>query len=123
MADASDTLHLVDAELVRLIPRGAVLEAVVTSQQPQQLLLEGRFAGRMELDARSRIVIAAGAHIAAEILRAHTIVVRGEVQGAIQARVVEIASTARVSGSVRYHDGLSVEPGAHICATIEAGNS
>lgn len=119
MADASDTMHLVDAALVRLIPQGATLQGVVTSQQPQQLLIEGRFAGRMELDADSRIVIAAGAHIDAEILRAQTIVVRGEFKGAIDAHVVEIASTARVSGTVRYAEDLSIEPGARIRASIE----
>lgn len=119
VADASETMHLVDAALVRLIPQGATLQGVVTSQLPQQLLIEGRFAGRMELDAASRIVIAAGAHIDAEILRAETIVVRGEFKGAIHAHVVEIASTARVSGTVRYDEDLSIEPGARIRASIE----
>lgn len=119
MADASETLQLVDAGLVRVLPPGSTLKGVVTAQHPQQLLIEGRFEGRMELDASSRIVVAAGAEIDAEILRAHTIVVRGYIKGTIHARVVEICSTARVSGAVRYEDELSIEPGARVRANME----
>lgn len=120
MADESETIHFVDTALVRLVPAGASLEGIVTSQQPQQLLIEGRFTGRMELDASSRIVVAAGAEIHAEVLRAHTVVVRGQVASTIHAHSVEIASTARVSGTVRYDGLLSVEPGARVRAAIEA---
>ena len=124
MAEASESLHMDEAGLVRLIPRGASLTGAVSSADPQQLLLEGNFAGRMELRAdSSRIVVAAGAQIDAEFLRAHTVVVRGEVKGTIQAQEVEIAATATVSGAVHYGTVLSVAPGARVRATIETSES
>lgn len=119
MSDHSETINFIETALTRLLPEGATMRAVVTSERPQQLLIEGRFSGRMELDASSRIVIAAGADVDAEILRAHTIVVRGLVKGTIHAEVVEIASTARVAGAVRYDAGLNIEPGARVRASIE----
>lgn len=119
MADHSETIKFVDTALIRLLPPGATLQGVVTSERPQQLLIEGQFAGRMELDGSSRIVIAAGAEVDAEILQAHTVVVRGQVKGTIRARVVEIASTARVAGAIHYDADLSVEPGSRIRASIE----
>lgn len=119
MADQSEAIHLIDAALVRLLPPGSSLCGTVTSDTPQQLLLEGSFDGRMELPAESRIVIAATAEVNAEILRANTVVVRGRVTGHIQARVVEISSTAIVSGAVKYDFALSIAPGARIRASIE----
>lgn len=119
MSDHSETINFIETALTRLLPEGATMHGVVTSERPQQLLLEGRFSGRMELDATSRIVIAAGAEVDAEVLRAHTIVVRGLVKGTIRAEFVEIASTARVAGAVHYDGGLNIEPGARVRASIE----
>lgn len=119
MSDHSETINFIETALTRLLPEGATMHGVVTSERPQQLLIEGRFTGRMELDASSRIVIAAGAEVDVEVLRAHTIVVRGLVKGTIHAEVVEIASTARVAGAVRYDAGLHIEPGARVRASIE----
>lgn len=119
MADQSDTIHFVDAALIRLLPAGATLQGVVTSQAPQQLLIEGRFEGRMELEGASRIVVAAGAEIHAELLRAHTVVVRGRVTGQVHAQVLELCAEARMAGSVRYDTSLAVEPGARIRASID----
>lgn len=119
MADHSDTINFIDSALVWLLPPGASMQAAVSSAQPQQLLLGGQFTGSIELDASSRIVVAAAAEIRAEVLRAHTVVVQGRVTGTIHAKIVEIASTARVSGAVQYDVGLSIEPGARVRARIE----
>lgn len=119
MADQSDTIHFVDAALARLLPAGATLQGGVTSQAPQQLLIEGRFAGRIALQGASRIVIAAGTEVAAEHLHAHTVVVRGRVNGRIHAQVLELGAGARVSGSIQYDQTMSVEPGARMRASIE----
>ena len=119
MSDHSVTINFLETALTRLLPEGATMHGVVTSEGPQQLLIEGRFTGRMELDASSRIVIAAGAEVDAEVLRAHTIVVRGLVKGTIHAEVVQIASTARVAGAVHYDGELSIEPGARVRASLD----
>lgn len=119
MADHSETINFIETALTRLLPEGATMHGAVTSDRPQQLLIEGRFTGRMELDASSRVVIAAGAEVEAEVLRAHTVVVRGLVKGTIHAEVVEIAATARVAGVIRYDAGLNIEPGARVRASIE----
>ena len=119
MSDHSETINFIETALTRLLPEGATMHGVISSERPQQLLIEGRFTGRMELDASSRIVIAAGAEVDAEVLRAHTIVVRGLVKGTIQAEVVQIASTARVAGAVHYDGELSIEPGARVRASLE----
>lgn len=82
--------------------------------------MEGQFTGSIELDASSRIDVAAGAEIQAEVLRAHTVVVRGYVTSIIPAQVVEIASTARVTGTVQYDARLSIEPSVRVRASIES---
>lgn len=82
--------------------------------------MEGQFTGSIELDASSRIDFAAGAEIQVEVLRAHTVVVRCYVTGTIHAQVVEIASTARVTGTVQYDVRLSIEPGVRMRASIES---
>lgn len=119
MADQSETLHFVDSSLVRLLPAGASLKGTIHSDTPQQLLLEGRFAGHIELPDASRVVIDRDAEVDVETLLAHTVVLRGRVNGQIHAQVIEIACTARVSGAIRYEAELFVEPGARIRAQIE----
>lgn len=119
MADQSEAVHLVDAALVRVLPEGASLKGRVTSEVAQQLLLEGRFDGRMELEGESRIVVGPSATVQADLLRAHRIVVHGHVSGNIEAAFVEITATGRVSGTLKYDSSLSIEPGARIRASLE----
>lgn len=119
MADHGETLHLLDADLVPLLPAGSSLNGVITSDEPQNLLLQGKFTGRMVLKQTSRVVIAEGAEIEAEHLEAHTIVVRGKVNGHIHAQVLELGSTARVKGSIRYDVAFASQPGARIRGAVE----
>lgn len=119
MADQSESVHFVDASLVRLLPARASLTGTIHSDTPQQPLLEGRFSGQIELPDASRLVIERDAVVDVATVRAHTVVLRGRVTGQIHAQVVEIGCTARVSGAVRYDAELLVEPGARICAQIQ----
>lgn len=117
MADQSETTHFQDSALVLLIPRGAALRGTVTSTEPQQLLLEGIFNGRIELKGVSRVVIAEGAVVEAESIQAHSVVVHGRVTGHIHAQVLELGPTARVSGSLRYDLAFASQPGARMRVT------
>lgn len=119
MADHGETLHLLDADLVPVLPAGSILSGVITSEEAQNLLLQGAFTGRMVLKQNSRVVIAEGAEIEAEHLEAHTIVVRGTVNGHIHAQVLELGPTARVKGSIRYDVAFASQPGARIRGGIE----
>lgn len=119
MADHGESLHLLDTDLVPLLPAGSTLNGIITSECAQHLLLEGRFSGRMVLKETSRIVIAEGAEIEAEHLEAHTIVVRGTVNGHLHAQILELGATARVKGSMQYELAFASQPGARIRASID----
>lgn len=119
MADQSEIVRFMDSALVPFLPTGASLKGTVQSDTPQQLLIEGRFAGQIALDGSSRVVIDADAEVDVDALRAHTVVVRGRLNGQIHADVIELARTARVSGSLQYRVNLLVEPGARISAKVE----
>lgn len=118
MADHGETLHLLDTQLTPLVPPGAVLTGVATSEEPQNLLIQGRFSGRIVLKDSSRLVIAEGAHVDAEHIEVHTLVVAGSVSGHVHAQVLELSPTARVSGSIRYDVAFASQPGARIRASI-----
>lgn len=119
MADHSEAAHFQESTLNLLVPRGAVLRGTISSDVAQQLLLEGHFVGRVDLKGVSRLVIAEGAVVEGESIRAHTVVVHGRVDGQVHAQVLELGPTARVCGSLRYDLAFASQPGARIRAGIQ----
>lgn len=117
MADHSEQSQLTN--LVLLVPSGACLLGATTSTTTQQLLIQGSYAGSIDLAAQSHLVIAESADVQAERLAAHTVIIYGRFDGHIHAHVVELGEKARVSGSVCYTGALGCKPGARIRANIE----
>ena len=73
---------------------------------------EIQFDGALEGDVKAgSLIIGDKASVKGEIV-CETVVVRGSVEGAIRAKSVSLASTARIQGDI-LHSSLSVETGAH----------
>lgn len=117
MADHSEIRQLV--EYVVLVPPGANLIGNTTSTIPQQLLIEGGYAGSIDLVGASHLVIAEGADVQADRVAAHTVSVYGRFDGHIHAQVVELGERARITGSIRYDSTFNSKPGARIRANLE----
>jgi cytoskeletal protein CcmA (bactofilin family) len=67
--------------------------------------------GRVDGDIRAAsLVVGDKAHIAGDV-RAEEAIVRGQIEGGIRARKVQLCSTARVHGNI-LHEALAMEAGA-----------
>ena len=73
---------------------------------------EIQFDGNLEGDVKAgSLIIGEKASVKGEVI-CETVTVRGAVEGAIRAKSVSLASTARIQGDI-LHSSLSVETGAH----------
>jgi cytoskeletal protein CcmA (bactofilin family) len=118
MADLSDVRAAL-SEPVVLVPAGTTLVGRTTSSTPQHLLIEGSYVGSIELAPNSRLVIAQGADVQAEQLKASTILLLGRFEGHIDAAAVEVGPRAKARGSIRYTSSFACQPGARLNAGIE----
>jgi cytoskeletal protein CcmA (bactofilin family) len=90
-----------------IISAGLAIAGNLTTEDELQVdgVVEGDIvAGRLTLGAESRVK--------GEIAAEH-VIVHGEVQGAVRARMVELSKSARVSGDI-WHESLSIEAGARV---------
>jgi len=101
-------------------PNGAVRASNVPSIISQDVVMRGninsageiQFDGALEGDIKAgSLIIGDKSSVKGEIV-CETVVVRGTVEGAIRAKSVSLASTARIQGDI-LHSSLSVETGAH----------
>ncbi len=117
MADHSEMQQLTD--LMLLVPAGASLVGATSSRTTQNLLIEGSYAGAIELGGESRLVIAEGAEVQGERIAAHHVTIHGNFDGHISAMVVDIGEKAKVVGSIRYGIAFGSKPGARLRASIQ----
>lgn len=119
MADASETLKLSTTELAPLVPAGATMHGVLTSNEGHRLRIEGLYCGRIELGGESHLTIGRTAEVEAESIRAHTVVIDGQFDGHVHAQILEFGPNAKVTGSVRYDLAFAAQAGARIRASID----
>ena len=102
-----------------VVPAGASMHGVLTSNETRQIRIEGLFCGRIELQGDSHLSLLHSAEIEAELVRAHTVVIDCRFDGHVHAQVIEIGPNAKIAGSIRYDLALSVQPGARMRASID----
>lgn len=112
-----DSAWAVSTGFVRVVPPNAVMRGTLSASQPQRILIEGTFSGRMLLPG-STVLIAAAADVDAELIEASHVIVHGRSTGLIRSGELEIGATANVEGSLQYATNLVVAAGAILRASI-----
>ena len=118
MANESEIQRLGTAG-VNLLPAGAVMRGEIHSDAGHQILLSGKFEGRLTLGGQSHLVIGPTAHLTVELVQADQVLVLGTVDGTISANHVEIGNTGCVTGTLRYAGSFVCQRGANISASIQ----
>lgn len=105
--------------MTTVVPVGAKLDGAMTASQSLALRIDGEFKGSIEIGSGGAVHIGPDAVIEAKSLVADHIYVEGKVKGNLHARKgLEVASSARIRGEVRYDGEMDVHPGAKLSGTV-----
>lgn len=108
------------AAATTVVPKGAKLEGSMSAASDLALRIEGEFKGKLILDMGGAIHIGPGAVVECDALEADIIYIQGTVKGNVHARKsLELGTTSRVKGDVRYDDRLDVHSGARVNGSIK----
>ena len=104
---------------VLLVPRGAAMNGVASSELGLAIAIDGTYDGSLTLGEGSFIHIRKGANVRCDGIQADSILVEGAITGGIVSRSrLELKPEARVDGDVQYVGDIAVHPGARISGTI-----
>lgn len=103
-----------------VVPHGAVMDGTMSATENLAVRIDGEFKGTLALLKESAIHIGPNAVLDCMSLQADIIYIQGTFKGELVARkALELAPTARVSGTIRYEDRLDVHCGARLSGSIE----
>jgi len=112
------------AKTANIVPKGATMIGNTEASEDLNIRIDGEYEGTINMMRGGSVFISADATVSTEKLVADYIYVEGTVKGNLHARVaIELSSTARVSGNIRYEKDLDIHPGAKVSGQLLASET
>lgn len=111
------TAKIEDATTV--VPKGATMVGDLEASADLNIRIDGEYNGKIDMQAGGSVHISASAVVASESIVADFIFIEGVIEGNVHARKgLEISSTAKIKGSLRYEKDIDIHPGARVSGQL-----